>query len=426
MTTSLTHHNFAGRPPSRKLDVILDRVRTNLKTPARRRGLSALASVVVLALIGMVSFISAPHALAAPGQTVVNLTSGLTAQDLVAKLIGDGTPFSNAKFSGDPKQLGTFAGFDTLGAAEGVVMSTGLVDSSSDSAVPGPNLSDSTNGMMGGIGTDKDLAPLAGSADLYDVVTLEFDFVPATEEVKFDYIFASEEYKRFVGGNFNDVFGLFVNGKNCATVGNNEVVSVNTINNGNDTGTVSPKNPGLYRDNPVGSETPIDTGFNGITTVLTCKTAVNKGETNKIKFAIADVADDLRDSGVFIVANSFKTDYPVAEDDYATTSSDQSVTIPVLDNDTGNGLVLKEIATQPANGTAVVQGDQVVYTPKPGYVGTDSFTYTIENENGITATGTVTVQVTASLLDVSQSTFSVAPTSSKGAGEIPVANGDAA
>jgi large repetitive protein len=52
--------------------------------------------------------------------------------------------------------------------------------------------------------------------------------------------------------------------------------------------------------------------------------------------------------------------------------------------------------TDPANGTLTgVNADgSFSYTPDPGYIGTDTFTYTIEDPSGVTDTATVTVDVT--------------------------------
>ncbi len=55
--------------------------------------------------------------------------------------------------------------------------------------------------------------------------------------VSFRYIFASEEYLSFVGGIYNDVFGLFITRgnttQNIAVLPNNKgVVSINNVNAG--------------------------------------------------------------------------------------------------------------------------------------------------------------------------------------------------
>jgi hypothetical protein len=86
---------------------------------------------------------------------------------------------------------------------------------------------------------------------------------------------------------------------------------------------------------------------------------------------------------------------PVARADSASTPQDVAVVIAVLANDTdidGNALTVTA-ATQPANGTVVINLDNsVTYAPNAGFSGTNSFTYTV-SDGLATATGTVTVTV---------------------------------
>ncbi|RME63629.1 MAG: hypothetical protein D6790_04410 [Caldilineae bacterium] len=86
---------------------------------------------------------------------------------------------------------------------------------------------------------------------------------------------------------------------------------------------------------------------------------------------------------------------PIAVADTYSMPSATSALIPVLANDSdpdGDRLTIQAL-TQPANGTAVIAGAQVRYTPNPGFVGTDHFTYTISDGFGGTATAGVTVFV---------------------------------
>ncbi|WP_320073242.1 FG-GAP-like repeat-containing protein [Nostoc sp. MG11] len=95
---------------------------------------------------------------------------------------------------------------------------------------------------------------------------------------------------------------------------------------------------------------------------------------------------------------------PTANDDTATTNENTPVNILVLANDTdadGDPLSLS-IATNPANGTAVVNNngtatnfsdDFIVYTPNASFSGTDTFTYTVNDGNGGTDNATVNLTI---------------------------------
>ena len=87
---------------------------------------------------------------------------------------------------------------------------------------------------------------------------------------------------------------------------------------------------------------------------------------------------------------------PVANDDGATVAEDGSVLIDVLANDTdadSDPLTLESV-TQPAHGTAAIEGSQVRYTPLANYSGADAFSYTV-GDGTDTATADVSVTVTA-------------------------------
>ena len=87
---------------------------------------------------------------------------------------------------------------------------------------------------------------------------------------------------------------------------------------------------------------------------------------------------------------------PIAGDDTADSSADQPVTVDVLANDfdpNGDALTVIDVSA-PAHGSATItDSGRVTYSPTAGYVGGDSFTYTIQDPGGETATGTVTVSV---------------------------------
>ena len=94
---------------------------------------------------------------------------------------------------------------------------------------------------------------------------------------------------------------------------------------------------------------------------------------------------------------------PTAVADTASVTTGLSVTIPVLANDMpGNPAATLTAVSTPIHGTATISGASITYTPTSGYVGSDSFTYTISNGNGSfstgSSTGTVSLTVNAALV----------------------------
>jgi|GEM_PF-1202552 len=86
---------------------------------------------------------------------------------------------------------------------------------------------------------------------------------------------------------------------------------------------------------------------------------------------------------------------PVANADTATTKQNVPVNITVLANDTDpdNDTLSIIVFTQPGHGKVTQNGQILVYTPASGYSGTDSFTYTISDNHGGTATAKVSLTI---------------------------------
>ena len=101
---------------------------------------------------------------------------------------------------------------------------------------------------------------------------------------------------------------------------------------------------------------------------------------------------------------------PEAMDDEDVTPFNEAVTVDVLANDTqAEGLLaldVRNITTNATNGTCVKDGDKVKYTPKDGFVGTDSCVYTACVKGSITACDTATVTITVSAAPTSNPTQS--------------------
>ena len=121
----------------------------------------------------------------------------------------------------------------------------------------------------------------------------------------------------------------------------------------------------------------------------------NSGFTGTDSFGYT-ATDNLGNSGTATVTVSVEAQQPNAVDDTAI-SPLSPVTIDVLSNDTDPNQDILTVAdvSDPNSGTVVINDDgTVTYTPNPGFIGTDSFTYTVSDEDGNTDTATVNVQVT--------------------------------
>ena len=143
----------------------------------------------------------------------LTVTNGLSAEQLIQDIFigGDCFDVSNITVSGDPTSISKFSnGSSAVGLNDGIVLSTGTANQ-----ILGPNNGGSNGTTMSWSDvTDADLTAMTGQAfaTIRDRVVLEFDFRPTKNTITFQYVFASEEYCEYVGSNYNDVFGFFING----------------------------------------------------------------------------------------------------------------------------------------------------------------------------------------------------------------------
>jgi len=223
---------------------------------------------------------------------------------------------SNIRSIGNKGGIGFFEGGKTsIGLEKGIILSTGNVKNAE-----GPNLKRDVTTDFGEKSSDVDLVKLA-TGTVFDVVGIEFDFVPLDSFVNFRYVFASDEYCEFVGQNFNDVFGFFVSGpgingvfnnkgENVALIpGSNAFVSINTVNH--------TQNQLFYSDNMhpddaarcslpwVNSPNQEKIQYDGFTRPLTANLKLIPCQTYRIRLLVADVSDGKFDSAVFLEAESF-------------------------------------------------------------------------------------------------------------------------
>ncbi|HEY7824640.1 MAG TPA: cadherin-like domain-containing protein, partial [Acidimicrobiia bacterium] len=113
-----------------------------------------------------------------------------------------------------------------------------------------------------------------------------------------------------------------------------------------------------------------------------------------IDYTITDGNGGFDDSRVFVTVNNVN-DAPVANDDTAITGVGESVTIPVLANDTdadNDPLTVTE-ATSPDGDVVINPDGTVTFTPTPGFIGDAIIDYAIDDGNGGTDTAQVSVSV---------------------------------
>lgn len=187
---------------------------------------------------------------------------------------------------------------------DGIILSTGMAKAGGNTAT----FASSTIST----GSDPDLvAATSPTTTLNDAAMLEFDFVPNSTQVKFNYIFASEEYTGSFPCSYSDAFALLIR----PTAGG-PYVNVAILPAG--AGPVSMTNihpliPGIGGCPAINesffagynNSTNIVTNYEGRTVPLTAIATVVPGTSYHFKMVLADATDSSYDSAVFIEGGSF-------------------------------------------------------------------------------------------------------------------------
>ncbi len=251
------------------------------------------------------------------GYCQLTVTSGVSAATLASTLAGAGVTILSPTLTCPTVAEGTFTATGTpLSMSSGIILTNGHA-----SACAGPEgaLVSFNDGAPG----DPALAPfLPAGTTIVDACYLEFDIVPKSDTLSFNYQFGSEEYRNAVCSIYTDVFAFFISGPgivgtvNMATVpGTTIPVEINSVNNGG-LGTVggaahvhctslgagSPFTM-YYIDNTGGSFM----SYRGYTTKFTASHVVTPCDTYHLKLSIVDAGNALYDSGVFLEGGSLKS-----------------------------------------------------------------------------------------------------------------------
>jgi gliding motility-associated-like protein len=245
---------------------------------------------------------------ACPQPETITFDTVITKADIVNAVGTPATTVTVTDIKCPPGAYGTFS-FPTdkndLGLKQGLVLTSGQA-----SYAKGPN--DSPGGFQydNNAPGDPDLDYLSNDPlqESNDACVVELDVFAATDELSFEYVFGSEEYPEYVE-TINDIFAFFVSGpgivgdpnltnsaKNIALIpGTNLPVEIQSVNN--------LLNWQFYRTNELGTALQYD-GLTsdklGIKKTLTARTSVIPCNTYHLKLAVADRADGIFDSGVFV------------------------------------------------------------------------------------------------------------------------------
>ena len=196
---------------------------------------------------------------------------------------------------------------------EGVVLTTGNAANAQ-----GPNgsiLSDGIGTWTGDTQLEAIILAATGTPmTSRNATKLEFDFTPLVSNISFNFLFASEEYGTFQCG-FSDSFAFLLTNistgvtTNLAVIPNTTIpISVVTIRNNLFNGACASANEqyfGNFYGGALGLNNLADPiNFNGLTVPLTATSPVTPGTQYHIKLVIADQADTLYDSAVFLEGGS--------------------------------------------------------------------------------------------------------------------------
>jgi gliding motility-associated-like protein len=162
---------------------------------------------------------------------------------------------------------------------------------------------------------------------------LEFDFIPLTNFISFNYIFASNEYQSIYPCNFSDGFAFLLKENTPGSTYKNLAILPGTataVSSQNVHPAISailnptwPKNgcPAAnerYFDSFNTASSPIN--YAGQTKIMNAQATVTAGKTYHIKLVIADNDNRLFDSAVFLQAGSFSSKIDLGPDRLASSN----------------------------------------------------------------------------------------------------------
>ena len=176
-----------------------------------------------------------------------------------------------------------------------------------------------------------------------------------------------------------------------STVACSAPVTINVLNNDNDTDTANNLLSVLDFTQPSNGTVALDANGQLVYT----SNGNSCGTKDQFTYRITDGVNPSNSATVSVNIDPKENTAPVAVDDTVKTEINTPIMLMTIANDTdadGDTLTITNVG-QPQNGTVTTDGSKITYTPNPGFSGVDVFDYTISDDNGGTAMATETVNV---------------------------------
>ncbi|MEM8591948.1 MAG: Hint domain-containing protein [Pseudomonadota bacterium] len=331
----------------------------------------------------------------------IDYDTGATATEMAQTIFGDGVNVVGASYTGDNRSSAIYDdpnGYATnvLPSQTGVILSTGFATQFTNENSQQSNLSGSRSGNTQGENNNADFNAVAGRTT-FDAAYMDVDFTTEADTITMQFVFSSDEYPEYTNSIYNDIVAVWINGSYVPMAVGNGNTSVTTINEQN--------TENLYNDN---TQDQFNTEMDGFTITMSLTIPVipttdpASPQVNTIRIGIADASDSAWDSNVLIAGDSIQA-VLIADHDEFTIGTEFTRTFDVLANDfsENGGVVVTHI-----NGNEVEIGDSIILatgqtiTLNDDYTfeveSTDEteevvFTYTIQDDDGVTDTAFVTL-----------------------------------
>ncbi len=128
--------------------------------------------------------------------------------------------------------------------------------------------------------------------------------------------------------------------------------------------------------------------------IVTYKSNANYNGSDSFTYKVNDGTTESNVSTVFITVTN-TNDAPTTETVSASTAEDSAVEITLLGSDIDGDTLTYSLVTEPSNGVVSISGSTATYTPNTNYIGSDSFTYKVNDGTTDSNASTVSIKVNA-------------------------------